>query len=339
MNLRPVFIGGCDRSGTTLLGDILGATSWSFVTPESQFFHEMLFRLKLGAFDDDHAAASWLHNQFRFASWDLELSIEQLTKLINIDNPRSSFDGIVEHYLQQKHPDKSHADVWIDHTPDNFKYHSSLKALYPEARFIHIVRDGRAVSHSLKDLEWGPNNAYSASRHWADRLLQALNVEVAENDNCFRLSFEQLVTEPDKVLPQLCAFIGIPYEPEMINGGGLQIPSFTSKQHSLVGTSPKKQQADAWRKKTTPQDLRDFESYPLSRLLLEKMGYSLEHSKLPKLSRTRILNRYLHEFIYNMLHRMRHRKMESDVINNYQKKYYKNMRKKFTNNQKIVNPC
>ena len=40
------------------------------------------------------------------------------------------------------------------------------------------VRDGRAVCESIKSLDWGPNNAYTASRHWSTRLQEALAVEV-----------------------------------------------------------------------------------------------------------------------------------------------------------------
>jgi hypothetical protein len=47
MNYRPVFIGGCDRSGTTLLGNLLGCSPWALTTPESQFMHELLLHLKL----------------------------------------------------------------------------------------------------------------------------------------------------------------------------------------------------------------------------------------------------------------------------------------------------
>jgi hypothetical protein len=318
MNFRPVFIGGCDRSGTTLLGDMLGSTSWSFATPETQFFHELLLRIKLGAFDSSEEAAAWLHGHFRFATWELDLDVKELAALINLEKPRVTVEAIVEHYLRQTHPQKTAADVWIDHTPDNFKYHPMLKALFPEARFIHIVRDGRAVSSSITPLDWGPNNAYSASRHWAERMEQALSVESAEGDNCFRLHFEQLVAEPHSTICELCDFIGIPFDPQMLNGGGLRLPAFTKKQHSLVGKAPQKDKAEAWRSKMTRKDLRDFESYPFSRLLLEKMGYPLEFTELPELSRLRIFNRYLHEFFHYMKNRIRHRRMEHGVVSSYQ---------------------
>ena len=58
----PVFIGGCGRSGTTMLGDMLGATDITFSTPESPFFHEFLFGVFLNKYPDNKSAVKWLIN-------------------------------------------------------------------------------------------------------------------------------------------------------------------------------------------------------------------------------------------------------------------------------------
>jgi len=314
MNYRPVFIAGCDRSGTTLLGDLLGSSHWTITTPESQFVHELLLHLQLSSFETPRAATHWLLNHFRYAAWDLRLNADELENLLQLDNPRATIEAIVHQYVKQTHPEKVNADVWIDHTPDNFKYYSQLKSIFPEARFIHIVRDGRAVCASIRPLEWGPNNAYTASRHWAERLQQALIVESAEADNCYRVRYEDLITHPEKTLRQLCEFIEFPFDKAMINGGGLAVPEFTRTQHNLVGQAPKAEKSNQWRKKMSQQDLRDFESYPLSHLLLEKMGYQNEFSHPPKLTTLHTLNCYCHEFIFYLINRLRHRRMEQSVV-------------------------
>ncbi len=238
MNFRPIFIGGCDRSGTTMLGDMLGNTRWTITTPESQFIHEMILHYQLGTFDTPKEVAEWLIEHFRFAAWGLQTSKDELEKLIDMEKPRDTIERIISLYVKQVHPGKVKADVWVDHTPDNFKYYAIIKSLFPEARFVHIVRDGRAVCASIKHLDWGPNNAYSASRYWAERLQQALTVESAEADNCQRIYFEELVSEPEHSLKHLCSLIDIPYKDEMVDGGGLVVPDFTSSQHKLVGKRP-----------------------------------------------------------------------------------------------------
>lgn len=310
MSIRPVFIAGCDRSGTTLLGDLLGSTSWTVTTPESQFIHDLMVQIKLGSFDSPLSAASWLNDNFRYVVWDLQLSSHQLAHLIDLDNPRKTVENLVECYIEKHQPAKCSADVWVDHTPDNFKYHPVLKSLFPEARFIHIVRDGRAICASIKHLDWGPNNAYSASRHWADRLLQAVTVEVAEGKSLMRVRYEDLVSDPGQLLKEICAFIDIPFDPEMLNGGGLKLPAFTRRQHGLIGQSPNRSRAYAWRQQLTGYEVKQFESYPDSHTLLKQMGYDVEYAKPPKLSGLQILASYCHEFLMYLRNRRKHRQME-----------------------------
>ncbi len=304
-----------------MLGDMLGTATRTITTPESQFLHELILHYQLGSFSTTNEAVSWLIDHFRFAAWGLQASREELESAIDLHNPRATMEGIIGLYVQRVNPAKSDADVWIDHTPDNFKYYGLLKKLYPDAKFIHIVRDGRGVCDSFKGLDWGPNNAYSASRHWAERLQQALIAEYAEGENCQRVYFEKLVVEPEQNLKTLCAFIEIEYDTAMISGGGLVLPGFTTSQHKLVGKGPQASKAYEWKEHLSQQELRDFESYPFTRKLLEKMGYELYFSEKPELSKIWILNRYCHEFFYYIRNRVRHRKMEEQVADKYQKSY------------------
>jgi hypothetical protein len=314
MNYRPVFIAGCDRSGTTLLGDLLGNSRWSVTTPESQFLHDLLIQLQVKSFATTIAAARWLSQHFRFAAWGLPLNDQELATLIDLEHPRVTIENLIRCYVAHTHPDKTGADIWIDHTPDNFKYQTMLKRLFPEARYIHIVRDGRAVCASIKPLDWGPNNAYTASRHWAQRLQEGLAVEVAEDTNCLRVHYEDLLDDPAGTLRRLCEYIDMPFEAGMLAGGGLQLPEFTTGQHSLVGRPLDPTRADRWRRLLSHQEVRDFESYPLAYTLLNQMGYTPSHPAPPVLSSLRVLRCYCHEFVNYLRNRRRHLRMESRTV-------------------------
>ena len=314
MNYRPIFIAGCDRSGTTLLGDLIGAGRWAIATPESQFVHELMIHFGLGTFTSTDAAAAWLLDHFRFAAWGLRLDRRSLAEQIRIDEPRTTVENLLACYAHQVHPGKRGADVWVDHTPDSFKYQSMLKQLFPEARFIHIVRDGRGVCASLKALDWGPNNAYTASRHWAARLQEALAVEVAEAENCLRVRYEDLLQESEPVLRRICRFIDVPFEPDLSSGGGVALPAFTRTQHRRVGGPLEPSRADAWRRTLTRAEIRDFESYPLSHTLLSRMGYQPFFEKPPRLSSARVFGRYCHDFVHYLANRWRHRAMEAHTV-------------------------
>jgi hypothetical protein len=317
MSYRPIFIAGCDRSGTTLLGDMLGNTRWSITTPESQFIHDMLIQIGLDSLMTPEHAARWLLNHFRYVAWNLPLSVSELAKLIVLEQPRQTIENLIDSYVRLTHPDKTDADIWIDHTPDNFKVQTMLKRYFPEARFIHIVRDGRAVCASIKALDWGPNNAYMASRHWATRLQEALTVEVAEGDNCLRVRFEDLLLDTAPTLRRICEFIDLPFEPSIVSGGGLTLPQFTRIQHRLVGKPLDATRAADWQNKLSRTEIRDFESYPLSHTLLARMGYDTMFTEPPQLSSARVLSCYCHEFVHYLINRSRHRSMECKVVSKH----------------------
>lgn len=310
MNIKPVFIAGCDRSGTTMLGDILGSAEESFATPESQWVHEFLLMLQANGFTDALHAARWLRAQFRFAVWELDLSEQGLADLIDLKDARSSIENIIAAYLQQHDRSVDGAFWWCDHTPDNFKFYPLLKSCFPEARFIHIVRDGRAVFNSIRDLDWGPNNAYMGSRFWVERVQLALQVEMAEKGNCRRVRYEDILRNPEVLISELCDFTGQVYKEDLLDGGGVVLPGFTRGQHKLVGKRPEPSRIDSWRKHMSGAQISEFEAYPWTRVLMQTFDYPMDTTAPEKISVLRVLFRYVHESLKYMLNRLKHRGME-----------------------------
>ncbi len=311
---RPIFIAGCDRSGTTMLGDQLGAAEGAFATPESQWMHEFLMLLQLRAFAAPAEAAGWLRGHFRFAVWDLSGPDVPLAELIDLNAPRATIERIVQAYLQRHHPARASSQVWVDHTPDSFKFYPLLRHYFPDARYIHIVRDGRAVFQSIKSLDWGPNNAYIGSRYWTERVQQALAVEAAEDNNCLRVRYEDILADPAQALSRLCQHADLGYSEALLEGGGLVLPGFTRGQHQLVGRRPDASRAEAWRKKLRPGEIAEFEAYAWSRQLLRSFGYPLDTPAPIKISTLTVLLRYSGDFVMYFLNRWRHRRMETRVL-------------------------
>jgi hypothetical protein len=293
---RPIFISGCDRSGATLLGNMLGNSRWSVTTPESQFFHELLIQSNLGSFCSPEVAATWLLDHFRFGAWGIPLQVRELAQLIDLEEPRTTIENLIHSYMQHTHPDKHNADVWIDPTPDSFKHYAMLKHYFPEARFIHIVRDGRAVFDSIKALDWGPNNAYMGSRHWAALLRDAMAVEVAEGSNCLRVRFEDLLSDQEGMLRRICNFADLPFEDSLLD-----------KPLAASRVEPSPHQLNS-------AEIRDFESYPLAHKFLTCMGYRSKFEVPPRVSSLRVFGRYCHDFVHCLLHRKRHKAMERRAV-------------------------
>ena len=269
---RPVFIGGCERSGTTFLADIIGKLDNALVVPESQFIAEVLNRR--AEFSSVGEVKNHLKTSFRFMVWGVDItSLEIEDELTcSLDNLRTLFSQVVYAYSQIV--GATNFDVWIDHTPSNTWYSSSLLGLYPDARFIHLVRDGRAVCNSVLELDWGPNTAIEAATWWSSRLSSGFLSEVYLGNRCIRVYYEAVIEKTDSSIDQLLSFLNMTNHARDTQSGFI-VPSYTSNQHKLVGAKPQTSRVDAWRREMSPTNIASFEKYTfdmLSMLGYEKVG-------------------------------------------------------------------
>lgn len=170
--MRPIFIGGCERSGTTLLGAMLGSHSSCLCVPEMKFKTEMLEFADNGvnnAVDPAYALEKLAHRS-NFKIWGLSLG--QIAAPGKALAGRELVEWTVAAYGQKV--GKTDPTIWIDHTPANIKYAWTLFQAFPDAYMVHLIRDGRAVAASLLPLDWGPNEIDSAAHYWAEALAYGL---------------------------------------------------------------------------------------------------------------------------------------------------------------------
>jgi hypothetical protein len=270
--MRAIFIGGHPRSGTTLLGAMLGAHSACICTPESQFkirVHRH-FENRHRPVDLD-AARAMIEKHWRFKLWGLDLDLPPLAE------PASYADllfSLAREYAAQE--GKPHARCWVDHTPSNLRHASTLRRLFPASQLIHIVRDGRAVAASIMPLDWGPNTICSAAHSWADAVSQALETEMAlGRDAVKRVRYEALVREPEAVLRELCEWLDLEYESAMREARGFVVPAYTAGQHALLGGGADPARIAAWEQALSPRQIEIFES--IAGDLLQALGYRLTY--------------------------------------------------------------
>ncbi len=306
--MLAVFIGGCARSGTTLLGSMLGAHSECLCTPESQFKTDVFLRMRNSekTIADIEYGLYLIKNHWRFKIWGLPLNLCLKEK---IHSYQDLIKFVVRVYGEKV--GKPTPKIWIDHTPTNMKYSATLLNIFPDAKFIHIVRDGRAVASSLIPLDWGPNTIDKAAYFWLKRVQYGIQAEESiKNGQIVRISFEELVENPKETLEGLCSFLNITFQSQMVKGAGFNVPSYTVKQHSLIGNPPDKNRINIWEKKLTPRQVEIFES--IAGDLLLKLGYSLHYGlKARKITTTEKLFLNLQEFLKRRL------------INKIRKKYRK----------------
>ena len=269
--MLPVFIGGHPRSGTTLLGDLIGSHSDCICTPESQFKISVYRRQNLQGNDapDLRKTAEIIGKHWRFRIWGIDMAGIPYS---GMHSYRELILWLVRSYAVKF--SRPHAGTWIDHTPANIQYADTLAELFPAARFIHLVRDGRAVAASIIPLDWGANTIDRAAYSWKEYISYGIAAEASlGNDRLLRVRFEDLIHQPHRTLERICLFLHLQYQPRMMQGGGFRVPGYTALQHALLGKEPDAQRARAWEKKLSPRQIEIFES--IAGDLLSSLGYPL----------------------------------------------------------------
>lgn len=283
--IRPIFIAGCPRSGTTMLGSMLGGARGALVTPESHFVAEVLLQVlgsKSGApklLDVIKA----LNNHFRYKLWQIKPVVAEDVEGIDVDNYASIILSLVVEYASVNGFDEP--QIWIDHTPENVMNFSLLKQIFPRAKFVHLIRDPRAVAASLIPLDWGPFNVRDASILWAERLGYGFALEAAYPDDTVRVKYEDIVREPIKTMKTLCDFLKIDYVDQMVSGSSFLVPAYTRKQHALVGSPPSGTRIDSWKNNLDCNQIYEIEKRLVSLMRYLDydcdLNYSCHKSKSP----------------------------------------------------------
>src|SRR5690606_30898833 len=96
------------------------------------------------------------------------------------------------------------------------RHFDRLLWLWPDARFIHLVRDPRDVARSCIGMGWA-GNVWTGVERWvtAEQLWDRLRHRLTEA-RMLEVRYEDLLAAPDRVLARTCAFVGVDYAPAML---------------------------------------------------------------------------------------------------------------------------
>lgn len=273
---QQIFIGGCSRSGTTLLGAMLGAHGNIICSPESHFKIDVLRALASGKIKAQPSdLMNLIQRNWRFKIWELDLPPSNAFSHVPVEPLLAQLlNWIISQYAHQQ--EKPQSSIWVDHTPENISYACSLQQLFPNARFIHIIRDGRAVAASILPLDWGPNSIMKAARWWVRMVSFGLAAERTLGPEwVMQVKYEDLVLEPEATMQAISQFLGIDFQPEMLHATGFNPPSYTTRQHKLVGNRPDPEVVNRWERKLSARQIEIFEHQ--TRDFLSYLGYPLRY--------------------------------------------------------------
>lgn len=207
------FIVGVGRSGTTLLRLMLDAHPQLAIPPEFNWLEPVLPDLQQEDADPQAIADKIVATQ----SWpDLDISETRLRALLEAVPPGKD----PSHFLRGIYADYAARFGKLrfgDKTPKNLQRMAWQQTAFPEARFIHIIRDGRDVALSAKDVFFGERAAFpNLLKSWRDQIFRARK-QSAQLNHYLEIRYEDLVTDTQTVLERVCAFIELDLDPAMLN--------------------------------------------------------------------------------------------------------------------------
>lgn len=264
--MRHCFIVGAGRSGTTLLGQLLGLHPSVGVTPEAPFVDWMLLRRHLLRFD--FVRRRWVPSALKksrtFALWGLDPSLVDFVASTS-STTSSLIDDLASAYIGDK-------DVWIDKTPANVLRMARVRRVFHDAVFLHVVRDGRDSILSNMYAGWSPNLTY-ASVNWERRVLAGLRYELRHPDRVLRIRYEDLCAFPTASLQLIESFLGLPTWDGWSNAESLALlirspPSLFPHLHRRIGQPIN---ARKWAKSASARDVDTIERLTLN--TMHMLGY------------------------------------------------------------------
>jgi len=277
-----VFIVGCARSGTTLLQRIVDAHPQIAVTPElhwvTHYFRDRKKWLAPTGRVTAEQVESMIENTKRFSQ--LEFTPEEFRGLLPGGEPVpyvTFLNGIFALYRQH-----SGKPLVGNKTPAYVRRLPIFHQIWPEAKFVHIIRDGRDVCLSV--LNWyhadrtaGRYSTWAEDRASTTALWWERKVRLGRQGGrslpphlYYEISYERLVHKPAEECAKLCAFLGVPYEEKMLRfheGRTKSKPGLDAKKAWLPITPGLRE----WRTQMPADDQQRFEAAAGD--LLDELGY------------------------------------------------------------------
>lgn len=279
------FIVGVARSGTTLLRLMLDAHSQLAIPPETHFVPKLIRRCEEGALDRARIV-EFVTSHRRWPDFGLDAA--EFARRIDAVDPRDG--GEIARCLYRAYADAQGKPRWGDKSPPYVKRMPRLAAALPEARFIHIVRDGRDVALSLLDVSWGPETIAEGAAKWAEEIRRARrHSRRIGRGRYLEMRYEDVIADPEPRLREICEFIDLQFEPAMLDyhrsapermasaelelggKGGTITAADRERQHELVSAPPTAERTRRWEREMPEADREAFDE--AAGKLWRKLGY------------------------------------------------------------------
>ena len=268
--MSAVVVLGVSRSGTTLLKAMLDAHSQLAIPTESYFVPQLWDRH--GERPNRDELLEDLARLERIRQWGVELQ-DVAERLPPEPTFADAIDAVYRSYAEGQGKPR-----YGDKTPLYMQHLDVLPRAFPDARYVHIVRDGRDAALSMLAMRRKPRFNLSRPRGvgdfacaWQREIRDAQRFGVTHP--YLELRYEDLVAEPEARLRDVCTFLGLDFEPGMLEYHRRENPALYADHPRLA--QPPVRDARSWRKEMHDEDAELFEA--IAGDLLTELGYERAH--------------------------------------------------------------
>ncbi|MBP6016451.1 MAG: sulfotransferase [Candidatus Promineofilum sp.] len=251
---RPIFIVGYMHSGTTLLRKVIGRHPDVFsIRAETMFFDQLAHTLphRFPRLQDDAILEEYVRFLIKKTAFDwppltaaeadleakqFQPDEEQIRRIIIEAKANRDYQTIFSLVFESiaAAAGKSH---WIEKTPSHIFYVDEIVKALPDVRIIELVRDPRDVLASKKvrkHSDWSERYGHAVgarmqttkgydplrdSLGWRAAVRAGATAAARYPDALFRLRYEDLASDPERVVRRLCEFLSLTFDPVMLDVG------------------------------------------------------------------------------------------------------------------------
>ncbi len=285
--LPMFFILGRPRSGTTLLRTLFDAHPNVAIPLECAFIINMESKYgNVKNWDEEKLLSFFTDVQLhiKFDTW--KLNLDDLKADLLLYKGEYTFQDICKVvYLNYNSIFNKEKIAWIgDKNPVYATYTPKLLKLFPDAKFIHLMRDPRDNIISLKNVDFeGPFVALLAYR-WVHSAKRIFRLKQKYPERFYTIRYEDLVKDPHRYYREMCDFLNVPFNslvfdfykrgPEVLKAYNVEL---VMKYHKSLLSPINADKVDVWKKQLPETDIRVTEN--VAGGWLEKYGYERRFRK------------------------------------------------------------
>jgi hypothetical protein len=205
------FVVGMNRSGTTLLRMMLDAHPQLTIPPETHFVPDLIdVEKRQGASPELFCEVITSQREWGDFGFDEQTLLARLRSIEKLD-AGSAIRAFFELYAERQGKPR-----WGDKTPRYVSRMRAIERALPEARFVHVIRDGRDVALSVLDRTVKDLTVAAVAGRWKEKVAKARR-NAPRLRHYLEVRYEDLILDPEGTLKAICEFAELPWDEAMLD--------------------------------------------------------------------------------------------------------------------------